>query len=128
MEPAIFAYGGFVHQYLGDGIMAFFPRSADDAVQGDLAMLAGMRSVRADGMPAPTRAPGRQDQLGPVLIGAIGGADRMDRGVVGDTVNPASRVEGLTRLYGASLLVTGDTMERPRRPARYLTRPSTACR
>ncbi|MFO0605903.1 MAG: AAA family ATPase [Polyangiales bacterium] len=124
MEPAIFAYGGFVHQYLGDGIMAFFPRSADDAVQGGLAMLAGMRSVRADraGMPGADARLGVGINSGPVLIGAIGGAGRMDRGVVGDTVNLASRVEGLTRLYGASLLVTGDTMERLTDPARYLTR------
>lgn len=124
MERAIHAHGGFVHQYVGDGIMAFFPRSPDDAVRASVAMLSAMRAFcdERQGLPGSEARVGIGLHTGTVLIGAIGGADRMDRGVVGDAVNLASRMEGLTRHYDAPLLVSDATASRLVEPERFALR------
>jgi hypothetical protein len=57
-----------------------------------------------------------------LTLGAIGGEQRLDCNVVGDAVNLASRVEGLTKMYGATCLVTDATVARLSDPARYAMR------
>lgn len=47
---------------------------------------------------------------GPLILGTLGGGGRLDCNVISDTVNLASRVEGMTKIYGAPLLITGDTV------------------
>ncbi len=49
---------------------------------------------------------------GELMLGAIGGADRMDSNVVGDSANLASRTEGLTKLYGSICILTDHTVGR----------------
>jgi hypothetical protein len=44
--------------------------------------------------------------IGPLMIGTIGGGAQLDGGVVGDTVNTAARLEGMTKMYGARVLVS----------------------
>lgn len=111
MEPAIHAHNGFVNQYLGDGIMALFPTSADDGVLGALAMLNAVRALNQD-LTAAGETPvniGIGLNSGPLMIGAIGGLDRMGRGIVGDATNVASRVEGMTKRYRVPLLIGEST-------------------
>ncbi|MEW5848276.1 MAG: DAHL domain-containing protein [Myxococcota bacterium] len=124
MEPAIHGYMGVVNQYLGDGIMALFPRDADDGVRGALAMSDALRQLNLrrvrEGL-VLIRA-GIGVNSGRVMLGTIGGCERMDCGVVGDAVNLASRVEGLTKVYGTELLITQATRERLRDPARFSMR------
>jgi hypothetical protein len=49
---------------------------------------------------------------GPLMLGTVGSPDRMETTVIGDTVNVASRIENLTRRFGAALLITGETHAR----------------
>lgn len=49
---------------------------------------------------------------GPLMLGIMGDRDRMDANVVSDAVNIASRMEGLTKFYGASIAVSEDTLSR----------------
>ena len=124
MEPEISACHGFINQYLGDGFVALFHRGADGAVAAAIGMgraLADLNAKRiARGEPAHRIGIGINS--GELMLGAIGGDQRLDGNVVGDAVNLASRVEGLTKLYGATCLVTEATVARLSEPARFSLR------
>jgi class 3 adenylate cyclase len=107
MEPAIHRHGGFINQYLGDCIMALFPNGADAALSAALDMQAELVAfnARAKYGPWPV-AMGIGINSGPLMLGTIGGEHRLASGVVGDAVNLAARLEQLTKLYGATLLLS----------------------
>jgi class 3 adenylate cyclase len=124
MEPEISACHGFINQYLGDGFIALFHRGADSAVAAAIGMgraLADLNATRvARGEPALRIGIGINS--GELMLGAIGGKQRLDGNVVGDAVNLASRVEGLTKLYGATCVVTDATVARLSEPVRHSLR------
>lgn len=124
MEPAIHAHGGFINQFLGDGIMALFPGPTDQALTGALAMLDALSRFNAErrtsSLPDVRVSIGLNS--GPLMLGVIGGSRRFDRGVVGDAVNLASRVEGMTRQFNSPLLLGGETCARLPDRERFLLR------
>ena len=104
VAPEIRRKGGFVNQFLGDGIMALFIENPTAALESALAMqeaLARFNSRRK----VPIRV-GIGLHSGPLMMGIIGNEDRLDAGVVADAVNTAARMEGLTKYFGSSLLVS----------------------
>ncbi|HEY9611608.1 adenylate/guanylate cyclase domain-containing protein, partial [Allocoleopsis sp.] len=108
MEPAIIAHHGFIDKYIGDAIMALFSRSADDAVQAGITMLNRLSEYnchRANSGYVPIQI-GIGINTGSLMLGTVGGQNRMDSTVISDAVNLASRLEGLTKNYGASLLIS----------------------
>lgn len=114
VEPVIEGEQGFVNQYHGDGIMALFPGEADAALRCASAML-----KEADALNTRRRSRnvveirfGLGINSGPLMLGAIGGGQRLDSSVVGDTANLASRTENLTKLYGALIVFTEHTKDR----------------
>jgi class 3 adenylate cyclase len=115
MEPAIRTAGGFVDSYEGDAMMALFPGKqvsiADDAVAAGVGMLKELaafnRERAAEGRPPVSIGVGVN--TGELILGTIGSAERMKCGVIGDPVNVAARVEGITKLYGAAMLITEST-------------------
>ncbi len=111
MEPPILEQGGFIDKYIGDAIMALFPRSPDDAVQAAIGMLNNLHRYNAEraGKGYLPIDIGIGIHTGSLMLGTIGGQKRMDGTVISDAVNLASRVEGLTKMYGASLLITEHT-------------------
>jgi adenylate cyclase len=120
METAIRAHGGLVVQYIGDEIEAVFgapvarARHAEDAVQAALEMrrrLAAWNAGRV-GSGRPALRNGIGIHTGTVLAGNIGSADRLSYALVGDAVNLASRLQGLTRELHADVLVSGTTRAR----------------
>ena len=121
MEPLIQAYGGFIDKYIGDAIMALFPNSADDAVKGAIAMLEQLKQynqIRQQKNQNPIRI-GIGLHTGTLILGTVGGLGRMDGTVIGDSVNLSSRVEGLTKTYGVSLLITDQTWNRLNNSSEY---------
>ena len=87
MLPAVNANGGFVDKFIGDAVMALFLGEPDGAVQAAI----GMHR-------------------------ALGSAERMETTVIGEAVNLASRLEGMTKHYGAALLISDATRDRLKDP------------
>ncbi len=124
MGPVIRDHHGFIDKYIGDAIMALFA-NADDALRAGLAMLAAL-----DGFNAERRASGREPieigigiNTGSLMLGTIGEKHRMDGTVISDAVNLAARIEGLTKDYGAPMLISEYTYEELASPAAYVIRP-----
>lgn len=124
MDPAIVECGGFVDSYIGDAIMALFDGSADAAVRAGIQMsrmLEALNAKRRDSGLLPMRM-GVGINTGVITLGTIGGPNRIKCGVIGDPVNVASRVESLTKAFGAFLLISDATYERLEDPGRYAIR------
>jgi len=123
MEPIINEYGGFIDKYIGDAIMALFPL-ADDAVQSSIAMLKRLREYNQLLQMAgfhPIKI-GIGLHTGPLMLGTVGGQNRMDGTVIADAVNLASRVENLTKIYNTPLLMTMQTYRHLLRSSHYKIR------
>ncbi|MDM8560591.1 response regulator [Candidatus Parabeggiatoa sp. HSG14] len=111
MEPVILGHNGIIDKYIGDAIMALFPKNADDAVCGAIAMLKALnrynKLLQYAGFKAINIGIGLN--TGTLMLGTVGGQTRMDSTVIADAVNLASRVESLTKIYSTPLLITDHT-------------------
>ena len=116
--------GGFVDSYNGDEIMALFPLPADRAVQAGIGMAHALREFNRESVALgrPTLEMGIGVNSGPLVLGTVGSADRLKCGVVGDTVNTASRIEQLTKRYGVRFLVGEHTKTSLRDGGRFSLR------
>jgi predicted ATPase/class 3 adenylate cyclase len=124
MEPPIINNGGFVDSYIGDAIMALFDGGPDRAVRASIGMSVSLQRFNEEREKTglkPVRM-GVGLNTGTLTLGTIGGPMRIKCGVIGDTVNLASRVESLTKRYGAFLLLSHHTLERLEEPARFAVR------
>lgn len=108
-------HGGTIDKFIGDAIMALFgaPVSYEDNARRAVAAAYEMREALAsvpledlvlpDGMKFDI---GIGIHYGDVIVGSIGSSDKTDYSVIGDNVNLASRLEGLTKTYGSKILVS----------------------
>jgi adenylate cyclase len=115
MTSVIFSNGGTLDKFMGDAIMAVWGNvrslgMAQDAKNCARAALAMRRELKQ--LNEKWRGEGRMGlgmgvgiNHGEVIVGNIGSQERMDPTVIGDSVNLASRLEGLTRVYGVDILV-----------------------
>jgi adenylate cyclase len=114
MVDIIMARKGIVDKYIGDAIMAFFGapvKHEDDALQSVKAGLE-MDAALAD-FNARQKAAGKPQwqigvgiHFGEATVGNIGTEKKMDYTVIGDMVNLASRLEGLTKLYHQRIIIS----------------------
>lgn len=117
MVDEIFANSGVLDKFIGDAIMAIFgtpfpaPGDADDSVRTAIGMFQALDQMNADraerGLPAIRMGVGVNS--GRAVVGNIGSPKRMEYTVIGDAVNLAARVEGLTKHYAAEILITEGT-------------------
>ena len=123
MARAVFEHSGTLDKYIGDAVMATFgtprvgPNDASNALGCAKAMsssIGAWNAERAQEHKAPVRV-GIGLHYGPVVVGDIGGEQRLEFAVIGDTVNVASRLERLTRELSAVVLASGDLMDAVRR-------------
>ena len=124
--PEVRKNNGFIDKYIGDAIMALYPDKADDALQSAVDILFTLVEFNKDQV-ATGHAPiqvGVGVHTGSLMLGILGESERFDGTVISDNVNLASRVEGLTKTFHASILATETTMNglanRDRFTHRYL--------
>jgi len=121
MTSVVFSNGGTLDKFIGDAIMAVWGNVRSLGVAQDAKNCAraalGMRSQLRQ-LNERWRDEGRMGlgmgigiNQGEVLVGNIGSQERMDPTVIGDSVNLASRLEGLTRIYGVDILVGATAAE-----------------
>jgi PAS domain S-box-containing protein len=124
MESAIIENKGFIDKYIGDAIMALFSGNPDNAVNASIVMLHQLQvynQERVNSGYAPIKI-GIGINTGNLMLGTVGGQNRMDTTVISDAVNLASRVEGLTKTYGVALLITQQTFNKLANPSNYAIR------
>lgn len=121
--PIIRKHNGFVDKYIGDAVMALF-ESADDAVAAGIDLYRaivlcpdaekefGISSVKV----------GIGIHSGMARIGIVGEEERMSGTVISNTVNLSSRMEALTKQYGAGMIISKETLDRMKDPDRLSTR------
>lgn len=124
MEPPIVHHRGFIDKYIGDAIMALFSEGADDALSAGIEMLRCLATYNTTRQ-RPDRPPiriGIGINTGSLILGVVGGQNRIDGTVISDAVNLASRVEKMTKRYQVPLLITQYTHSRLVDPSRYAMR------
>lgn len=114
MSEIIFRHDGTLDKFIGDAIMAFWgapirvPHHAEQAVRAAIEMRRALdevnRRLRAKGY--PDIAIGLGLNSGECILGNIGSTRKLDYTVIGDTVNIASRLEGLSKLYGEPIVIS----------------------
>ena len=112
VSPVIRKHRGFIDKYIGDAVMALFPESADDALQAAIEMQQQViifnQHRQKNGYLPITIGVGLH--TGNLMLGTIGEEQRMESTVIADAVNLASRLEGLTKLYAAGILISDRTL------------------
>ncbi len=122
MTNQILMHGGVVDKYIGDAIMAFWgapianPLQADHALEASFGMIRELKKLnaelRAEGEPEINIGIGLY--TGPAIVGNIGSEARFDYTVIGDTVNVASRLEGLNKEYKTNIIIGETTAKKLR--------------
>ncbi len=117
-------HGGMINKFLGDGFMALFGVDSDARNHADKALAAGrdmerrLERLNADLVKRgeePIRI-GIGINSGRAIVGSIGSPERMEFTVIGNTVNVASRIEGLNKTLNTTLLISKATRDALRRP------------
>ncbi|WP_449418543.1 response regulator [Phormidium nigroviride] len=121
MGACIASHRGFIDKYLGDAIMAVFDKPgfhAQDAIAAATRMLQTLQEFNVNRHQYNLKAPvkiGIGINTGIGMIGTLGYDGRMDSTVIGDVVNTASRLEGLTKIYGCPIIVSEAAIAHARR-------------
>ena len=121
VSPVIKKHNGFIDQYYGDGVMALFPGTPDDAVTAAIEMQAAVGEYNEererDGFSPIGIGVGLH--LSDLMLGIIGSEERLQGAVVADAVNLTARLEGLTRVYGSSITISELTLSHLKEPDGY---------
>lgn len=119
LSPIIRKHNGIIDKYIGDAIMALYPRCADDAIQCALEIqrtLLEYNTQRSEQNPVKI---GIGINTGLLMLGTVGEENRMNATVISDAVNIASRVEALTKTYDADILITENVYRKIINPSQF---------
>lgn len=111
MGPIVRNNHGIIDKYIGDAIMALFSDQPEAALKTAIEMFVELQDYnlhRKEQSFEPIDM-GVGIHMGNIMVGTVGESERMDGTVIGDSVNLASRLEGLTKTYGAHILISETT-------------------
>jgi adenylate cyclase len=119
MSNLILHERGLIDKYIGDAIMALWgtplenKNHSEDAVRAALKMMEGLEVFNQESikMDEPNIDIGIGINTGDVTAGNMGSEKRFDYTVIGDAVNLAARLEGLNKLYGTNIIISGFTLK-----------------
>ena len=111
--PVVRSNKGIIDKFIGDAVMALFPETSENAVIASInmhkAVMEYNKHREIDGF-VPIRI-GIGIHRGLLMLGTIGDDQRMQSTVIADAVNLASRIEGLTKYYSASTLMSEEAFK-----------------
>jgi adenylate cyclase len=127
----VFRHGGTLDKFIGDCIMAFWGAPLDDPGHAEHAVAAAleMERVLIEFKKELGDAGGDFDvgigiHSGSAVVGFIGAEQKLDYTAIGDSVNLASRIEGLTKEAHCRILVSRETVEACHNPSAFSSRGS----
>jgi len=111
--PIIREHQGFINQFLGDGILALFPKSPEDSVQAAKTILSALKQFNQEQKEVGQLQleMGIGINTGMAMMGILGEEERIDPAVISDVINTAARVESLNKTYGTYFLITDHTFK-----------------
>lgn len=124
MGPIVRENSGIIDKYIGDAIMALFDDQPENAVSAAIHMfeeLERYNKYRSEKAFEPIDM-GVGIHSGSIMVGTVGEKERMDGTVIGDSVNLASRLESLTKMYGAHIIISETTVRLLPNRSRYKMR------
>jgi adenylate cyclase len=118
LSDTILRFDGTIDKFIGDAVMAFWNAPLEEPFHARKAALAALQmqedikqlnetlqaEAAASGKPYPPVMIGIGLNTGPCCVGNLGTSQRFDYSVIGDTVNVASRLEGLSKTYGVGIV------------------------
>ncbi len=123
--PVIRAHGGFIDKYVGDAIVALFPNRPSDALDAAIGVQSEVRRFNEERSRRGEEpiAVGIGVNYGSMLLGTVGESERFETTVIADSVNVASRLEGLTKIFGVGIIVGGALVDALENRDAYSVRP-----
>ena len=129
--PVVRAHNGYIDKYIGDAIMALFPLSPEDAINAAIGMqkeVDQFNQERKENFEKYFKGSGRKYNevkigigvhSGTLMLGTVGEERRMEGTVISDDVNLASRIEGLTKMYDANIMITLPTIQKMKQSTEF---------
>ncbi len=116
MSEIILNHKGTIDKYIGDAIMAYWNAPIKQDSHADLCLQSAIKQTQAlselNKTLSPPIAIGIGIHTGVATIGEVGSQNRSDYTIIGDSVNLASRLEGLTKAYKAEIIISEDTKKK----------------
>ena len=124
VSPIIRNHGGFIMKYIGDSIMAAFPNRVNDAINAGISHINRVKEYNKARRKAgyiPIKI-GIGIHIGHMMLGIVGESQRLQADALSDSVNLASRLESLTKIYGSSILISDSVFDKLDNPENYKIR------
>lgn len=121
MVPIIRQNSGIIDKYIGDSILALFSNITDNALQAAIETQKEVSKYNLHRLKNNRKAVvvGIGIHTGELMLGVVGDEERLENTVISDTVNIASRIEGLTKLYDARVIISEKTLKNLSNPENY---------
>ncbi|HBB34844.1 MAG TPA: hypothetical protein DC064_24445 [Cyanobacteria bacterium UBA9273] len=126
VSSVVYNHHGFIDKYIGDAVIALFPSKADDAVLSAIEIQNKLAEYNLEqesqGKEPLSIGMGINTDKLMFIVTVVGLSQRMETTILGEAINQASRLEGLTRVYGVDILISEQTLHRLDNPQKYSPR------